>query len=368
MGILDAPGLTASQAAANRYRFTPDKLGRWRKALARVRSGAGNAKLLCVGDSTTLGYGGTHNATAPVLDGYPTALSSLLNKYLVTAADGLGIPGISGTPETRWTPTGNWARDPHGFTMNSCYKASTPFGGSLVYADSRINADTFDVYYLISGSAGTLTVTATGGTPSVVNCVGTPGWGKVTVTAASAATSNTVTCTAASNPCYIVGVEPYLSTTKQVIVGNSGVVGSTAADWALNSTDYGSIPGIKLYAPDLTIIDLGINDGTASVAVNTFMTSLQSVITAAAISGDVVLKTMLPTGSAVNSGANATNEPLYVAAINALTSYPVADYFTYSQGSNALYALGMQNADRIHGNDAAYQDVAAFVFSALTRV
>jgi hypothetical protein len=359
----------ASIYAANRARVTAAALPKWLAALAAVRAGTRDAKILCVGDSTTLGALSS-NTSIPPFTSYPTFLATLLNTYLgVPAARGLGVPDKSGNTDARWSATGNWGWGTSGnlgWVANTCdYQLSTPFAGTLTYADSGILADKFDVYYLTGGSTGTITVTATGGTPVVQSTVASSGWGKVTVTAGQAATTNTVSITGSGNNCHITGVEPYLSTTRKVRVGIAGVGSARTAGWTTNPTTFGGVMGIKQYAPDLTIIMLGINDATDGVAAGTYGTNIGTLATAAAVSGDVILMSMIPTDSSINAGANATNEPGYVSQLAGLTSYSFVDLFTRAGSATAYQNLGFVSADKIHGTDAGYKDIAAMVATGL---
>jgi lysophospholipase L1-like esterase len=146
------------------------------------------------------------------------------------------------------------------------------------------------VYYHTLTTGGTLTLTATGGTPVVVNTqTGTLGVGKATVISAAKNTTNTLTISATGALVNIVGIEPYDSTAIGVRIGNAGRNGATTEDWATDVLNIASIASIKAYAPDLTILSLGINDASFSVTPATFQTNMTTIITAAQVSGDVLL-------------------------------------------------------------------------------
>lgn len=357
----------------NRFRFDAAHLPHWTKALANVRNGLKDAKLLCAGDSTTSGIGSATQSTIPANNSYPARLATLLNSYLAPAANGLAIPPSNlGTLQTdqRWTPGTGWSVNTStglGFGGSSVYQGATP-SGSLVFADPRIQADTFDVYYLTAGSGGSIGITPTGGSTTNQSLNGASGIGKVTVTAGSAATSNSVTITG-TGTVWVVGIEPYLSTATKVRVGNAGVGSSRADAWAnTDPSTFGSIPAIKAYAPDLTIVMLGINDGTDQRAAATVLTDILALITAAQISGDAILMSMIPSNPTVNSGHNAAFEALYVPLFAAQTSLAFADVYTRSGGFTAWNALGMMYSDGIHGTDYAYWDIAQFLFDGLRSV
>ncbi|MGU3500905.1 SGNH/GDSL hydrolase family protein [Mycobacterium sp. C31M] len=366
-----APGVHASL-----LNFTPTSLLKWRRALANVRAGSSDAKLLVIGDSTSVGIGGSTSSTVPQNKSWPTFLTSMMNSHLIPTCRGLAIPKSKGTSQTadqRWFGGTGWALNSQisqqwvGFGGFGCFWASATASTSLTYTDGVL-ADTYDIYYVSLSSNATFTASATGGSSVPVSQLGgSPPVRKVTVTAAAASTSNTVTIThdATTKTLFILGVEPYLSTTRQVRVGNAGASGSSTANWIgypydNASNDYGALGSIKAYAPALTIIDLGINDANAhNLDAATYLSNLQQVIAAAQVSGDVIIKTMIPSGP-VNVAAL---ERQYVAEIEGL-GLPIIDMFARI-GSYAAYNAGGYMNDTLHANDFGYADVAGTVFEAL---
>lgn len=384
MGILDAPTLT-HPAAPYLLNFKPALLRKWMKAVVDVRSGAADARLLCVGDSTTTGARSSTDATVPQWRSWPAQLADAMNAHIPTAR-GLATPkstSSSQTADTRWTLGASWSLNPGsifyvGFGGKGMfYRGSGATPSNLVFADSTIVADTFDIYYQLlpsSGSQGVLYATATGGTQGTANTAlagGNNRIGKLTVSAASAGTGNTVTITHDANKTInVVGIEPYLSTTRKVRVGNAGASGSTTTDWVtlyqgLLANTYGGLDSIKAYAPHLTIIDLGINNAVApDTTAATFSSQLQQIIAAAQVSGDVILKTMLPSNAA--SGRVAL-EQQYIAAMRGL-GLPVIDMNKRAGDGDAYFAAGYMNGDGIHGNDYSYGETAAMVLTALRAI
>src|SRR5688572_24108739 len=73
-------------------RLDPALLKKFRKAVARTRNGDADTKVLCVGDSTTIGTGVTNQATAEWVRSWPTRLVERLNAGWCPAAVGLGVP------------------------------------------------------------------------------------------------------------------------------------------------------------------------------------------------------------------------------------------------------------------------------------
>lgn len=378
MGILDAPVHDSKTLHSYLHNFQSANFLKWRKALIGVRAGTADARLLCLGDSTTAGIRSSTDATVPQNKSYPAQLAALMNTYLVPTSKGLAIPKSASTSQiadTRWSASGTFALGPFGSATQigwgnkSTYWFSTASGAVLTFADG-VNADTYDVYYVDAGGAA-FTIQATGGSSVSVTAAGGTIPKKATCVAASAGTGNTVTITSGTGGngrVFIVGVEPSLSTTKQVRVGNVGAAGSDTGGWvsypfSTPSNTYGSLDCIKAYAPHLTIIDLGINDAQVGT---TYAANLALITAAAQVSGDVIFKTMLPSSPAETPTSRVPAEASYVAHIKGL-GLPVIDVFgrigSYAPYSAAGFMSG--GGDFVHGNDYSYGDEAAMVLTAL---
>lgn len=357
---------------------------RWKTAVERVKSGAGFAKVLCVGDSTTYG------TAASMPDGYmnqnswPTRMAQFLDRHVATSIYGLAIPPSDGSsvPErlvdSRWTLGAGWGRATNlgvGFGgKNSNYRGS-PGGGALTFADPRVTADRFDVYYttITSTTLGEMTVQATGGAPVTVQQGSQPTRTikKVTVSAGSAGLGNSVSITnsGAAGNIYVLGVEPYLNGASRIRVANAGSSGSTTGGWVAQASpthdDWNYFTFMPLYAPDLVIIDLGINDAS-SVSVADYIANMQRLADAAYAAGSaVLLKTMIPSGGAE---PRPTREAEYVAALKTQLSprYAVLDMFTH-YGSYARNNARGWMPDTLHGEDTLYRDQGAIVAETLFR-
>lgn len=367
------PNLSAIYAPAfGLTGITAGNLQNWRRALARVRSGVGDAKVLCIGDSITTGIGSTSGATNPTITAYPSKLATLLNNVNIPAARGLGVPPtIYGPqPDSRWTVGAGWTKQSFGFGSGAIFQSPASATGTLVYADTVL-ADRYDVYYLkFTDGVASFNAQATGGASTPIPANGASSIAKITLSAASAATTNTVTFSwGAGNGGYVLGVEPWLSTTPKVRVANAGVGGSKSSDWQLSPIDFGSIPSIKAYAPDLTLILLGSND-MAQTGTTTAQTvaNIAALITAAKVSGDVAVLSVPPINPAYV--INADGQP-YV------TSQIAADAIARSAVSIDIFgrlgpystALGLGfTADNQHPSDTGYWDIAELLFRALTTV
>lgn len=345
----------------------PTLLPKWRLALGKMRDGQADAKILCIGDSTTQGMGGSTAATVPAYTSYPWRLTSMLTSYGIPASPGLALAHstLNVAADNRWTVGAGWAKFGFGMAAAASFKATNP-GGNLVFTPGGgVTYDSFDVYFIRTPGAGSLTITATGGTPSVIDtATGTRGVSKTTVTAASAATTNAVTISG-TGIVYVLAVEPFLSTTKLVRVGNAGVGSSQTADWATTG-DFNSAAAIAAYAPDLTIVLLGVNDAAHSVAVtgvSGLQANMTTLLAAAKVTGDVIIMTPVPGSAAVVT----TYLPLYQPVFYGLArtnAFPLLDlYARFGQAWNSVWM-----ADVAHPNDAGYWDIAGAVAAYLRRV
>jgi lysophospholipase L1-like esterase len=184
----------------------------------------------------------------------------------------------------------------------------------------------------------------------------------VTVTAASASTSNTVTIAATGGPVYVSGIDSYLAGTKKVRVGNVGVPGSTSAQWASDVALTG-LSYIRGYAPDLMFIPIGINDARDSVSPATLQANLAAIIVAAQVSGDAVLMTMPPSFGAPYT----TFEPQYQAVYRTLSAtYNVPIVDIYGRFGGVWQTAFM--FDALHPNNYGYWDIAGAVSTFLKKI
>ena len=354
-------GTTVGGGFPNVLNFVPGvNMVNWRKALANMRNGVSDARILCVGDSTTLGYGTTLGSTFPTRGAYPKVLANELAARGFPAAEGLGCPpsAVASNPDGRWTGTLTGWGLLNGFGAGSAadYTNSTSTVGTLIYTPS-VNCDSFYIYSLTNNlpNLSNILATATGGSQISVNGAAAPSTIRSTVaSAASASTSNTLTMTASALlGVHCVGVEPFLSTTKQILVGNAGVGGTTTVNWTGGASQtWNGLALINANAPDLTIISLGANDAGTAVSSATYLANIQSLITAAKVSGDVLL---LPSIPAYENGGSASYLAQYytgLVALAALNNVPMADVFNYFNQANNGTPFGA--GDNVHFNNVGY--------------
>lgn len=358
LGTLTADRKTSALASLGMA--NAPQLKKWRAALAKVRAGTSNAKLLCVGDSTTAGYSSVTN-TSVRLKSYPAQLATFLTGRGITAGSqsfwGTNLlPGGLAANDSRVTSSG-WSAAPIG----------TPGGGITATSAATLaftpagSVDTFDIYYIGVGvfSAAIDAGGATNSTGSQVQ--------KMTVTATAG--THTLNLAWVSGTAYVLGVDAYNSATKQVSVWNLGNYGSTSVGWAINSNawDHSKIIPTN-YQPDLSIICLGINDMGTGVPLATSQASLQTLISACQQTGDVILVNPVP--SQVTAARPQTILDAYstmlagLATANGCAFVDLAGRFESYTVSNGLGFM----ADGLHPSSAGYCDKAQAFLHMISNV
>jgi lysophospholipase L1-like esterase len=141
------------------------------------------------------------------------------------------------------------------------------------------------------------------------------------------------------------------------------VSGSTTGTWTAAASGYPASLAIANYAPNLTIIDLSINDGSGSVPAATVTANLSALVASAQASGDVILVMPNP----VSATPSATFQPLYYPAIQSLANslnVPLIDI--YGRWGQTWQTNLMSNT--FHPNNDGYWDIAEAVSSLLLQV
>ena len=339
--------------------YNAEWVSRFRQAMAITKDGGADTKILFIGDSTSEGIGSALNNTFVGYGAYPTRVK-LSGSSSPPVVNGLGVYN---TQDGRWILGTGWgvSGSSFGFCLggnNAGVLSESGASGNLTFTPGATQGtyDSFTVYYLANPGNGSVTATATGGLPATINTNSAAGYGSTTVTAASAGTGNSLVITPVSGTVFIAAVEPFLSTTPSIRKANVGVSGATSGQCSNSSASaWASIQAIEYYAPNLTIISLGVNDAAGSVSVSTYIANIQTIITAAKQSGDVILETMIPSQ---NSGWE-SYEMQYVPALYKLAqanSVPIFDiYRRFGNAFNSAFT----STDGTHPNEYGYWDWAS---------
>jgi lysophospholipase L1-like esterase len=332
-------------------------------------SASANYKIAFMGDSTTAASFSNGTTTGLLAQAVPQQVANLLNNTGLLSGYvnkhvwwGNGFNGSSTIPtyDPRWTLNTGWAAA--GLGGNTSISSTSANVNAAVFQpalDSGETYDSVDIYYIRNNFAPSVTVTI-GGVPqgTVLNGAGTSSTlikQTYSVTATNGAVSMAKTTPDATR-FDILGVVCYKSTKKQIDVYNYSSSGKKVGDfssagayaWGLYNALWDSI------IPDLTIVNLTINDTLQSTAIATYTSQLQAIITKAKAVGECILMTGLPQASAYATQQSLIYQAVRdLAASNNVLIIDIGYRWVNQTESSTYYA-----ADFIHGNAAGYADVA----------
>lgn len=349
----------------------PDNMKKWRKALAIVRAGEGNAIIACPGDSTTAGQGA---GTAGGLNGarekaWPAVLARLLNSYHVPTQTGnaWGAASLDATSYPLYDPR---------VTIGAGWVSTgtSPSSGGNIWGNSTTtNAysltppdafDTIDVWTLRFPGHGTWTVDVDGGAAlATVNANGAGLVVKTTVTVTKG--THTVNFKRSSGGAvWLIGIRTYDSTTSKVEVFNLGLPGTQASNLGSAASLWAPSSQLANIAPDLTIINVGINDWHNNVSPSSFRTSYQTIIDKARLSGDAILFNPIPSDLARNTAVQQAAITDVIKSLSLDNDIPLIDIPVRWTDYATSNGLGFY-ADTVHGAPIGYADIAQIATKAL---
>lgn len=365
--LIDSLGTPVPIARAARPTLYP----KTRKLIAGVRNkrGAGGVIAL-IGDSTMRGKGavnaGNYVGARPYSQ--PSQLAAMLSAQGINAKDnsifGSGVfaatqadfsnydSRISGSG---WTTSG-------AFCMGGNVWQAT---GTATMTFSPTDAlTTYDIFYIDVNSGATWSWDFGGAATNVVGNGTASGVGakmkKVTITVPGGAATTPLNIKWVSGTVFVFGIVGRNTSTPELSIVNMGGDGWAATNWAGSTfPDYSTTLSLKLIAPTLTIMRLGINDWSASADVTVFKTKIQTVIDAAKVSGEVLIEASpyaKLTGSATQASMDA-----FIAAMRQLAADNGAEFNDNSKrwGAQADYAaLGWYDPDGTHITADGLTDLA----------
>lgn len=352
--------------------FSPAYLRKWRKALAGIEAGTGRAKLMMLGDSTMAGVGAGTGGSG-VVGAYTKSIPAKVASYLTK----LGLPselnGIVGDGNIDYNA--NPTYDPRvalgtGWTRDTAMKAlgGNPFAftGGVAGAYSftpTASFDSFDVYTV--GFSGTGTATA--------NIDGGASLGAVTPASFQNITKTSFTCAAGTHTINIVpalngdlrlhAIDTYLSTAKKVSVISAGYSSASTVEYSLVANPWNPILALPTFAPDLTVLDLTINDARNATSGATYSARMQTMITAIKAASDLILVTGLPTVGITSDSADQFQSANLALALG--NNLPMIDVYGRWQSAAISFADGLYFTDQVHGSAPGYADVGSVIARAI---
>lgn len=356
------------------------KLPRFSAALAKAKSGSRNCRIQLIGDSTSVGFGSTGAGSygpsgrlSALGNQFTRSLNTLnmaANNHAVFGTNAIGTPAQVSTFDPRLVFTGTWSSGifDGGFTGGSCFQATTTanlaFTPTAAGADSA-NVDTFVIWYIQSATAGTFNWNVDGGANTLITATNaTPLMRSVTVSA-GAPGAHTLNLSWVSSNMWILGIEAYDSTTKSIQLLNTAIGGSRASTF-LNPTSnvqpWSIVNGISTIAPDLTIIQLTINDcsnTSFATQLDAYRTNISRIASIVSATGDVILRTGFPSAITFNALTSLGNQRAYCDVVRDIAQdngYGFDDEFARRisyETQQAVPGAGMYS-DSVHPNAPMY--------------
>lgn len=352
------------------YNPNARKLKKARAAFGKVRNGTSNARVLLVGDSTVTGSGA--NGPGYVAGGraknLPVRLAQLMNSYMIpTRAD--AIIGSGGTSSyTTFDPRitkASWAENAGlNSALGNAFSSST--NGAVLTFTPTNSFDSVQVWYPRAASQGTFTVDIGGASSTAVNASGANALLSTTVTATlGTATVNITKTNTSAN--YVLGIRTWNSAAKEVEIFQAGWSGAVASQFVVTTNAWDSKNQITDLAPDLTIIDITINDAIAATSIATYKANLQSLVTACLLSGDVIMSTGIP--SIISSQSLATQQTFIDAAaeVAATNNIMFVDIWRRFESYEISQPVGFY-ADTLHPSGTGYADWASALFNVIRNI
>jgi lysophospholipase L1-like esterase len=319
-----------------------------------------NAKILFIGDSTVAGYGATAGGDTgnAISLSWPYQLAGLLTSRP--------------TPNTISSAVGN-----HGGLSVSTFDTRVAVDGQFTagwpfYVVNSLSTGTFTptdtctkiaFYYAAASGVSSFTVSVNGSVVGTVNPSGPTAVGIFQYTHGSAITSVVVTSLGSAGTegaIYIQAFRCYSATPRLEII-NAGWGDSRVAHWIQAVNGWDALYFIDAIAPDLSIIDLTINDWNSATDLTTYSSNLQTLITRCKLTGNVILMT----GNPSNTGAAQSSYVAAVASLATSNSVPLIDIWTL-WGSWASANSNGWMFDALHPNAAGYAQIASTVLPYIT--
>lgn len=338
-------------------------------AIASVLAGTDDARVLCIGDSTTFGAWSTNtNVGEQVINNYPTQLASLLRRNGITANTnsfmGAGTVGetiISGG-DSRVVLGAGWGRESTGstnYTLGGVSFINNTDTTAISFTPTT-QCDTFTVYYTRQTGTSSFNLDINGTGTTLVNVsFSSSAVGVATISGSLG--NNTLNISRVSGTIRIIGVIARNSAQKEISVINAGWSSGFAsyiADETFNfDRPYRPLAMIDLLAPKLVILNFGINEASASFNLANFKTLITTIVTRSkSIGADVLLYTSNPHKS---GGTPRNNQIAYMNVLRevaAENSVPLVDI--WSRWVSSVISYNWFGDTTVHPNMTGYQDIA----------
>jgi lysophospholipase L1-like esterase len=359
--------LSSDQLAAFGVRPST-QLRKFRTAIAKVKSNQANCKVLCLGDSTTFGTGSNNSNTGDLKPfAYPTQLQAMMNSAGINSHAnsfmGYGSPTFenNGSNDARIVEGNSWTNFGSNAALGGTLFENTGSTTNALSFTPTVPVDTFVIYYITAVGNGTFSAGFNSATPTNQSTNSANGFATLTISSTLGINTLNLKYVSGGN-IFIQGVEAYDSSKKWIDFINAGWPGAKASDISSNPAFYSPLSGIGFLAPDLTLLNIGINDWGAGTSLSSFQTNVQSVITECQLSGDVII--ISPAPSAASSTSVATQQT-YVTVMKNLAitnNIPFIDWWT-RMGLQSTNTAMYWTSNALHPNMVGYSDNAQTIFN-----
>ena len=347
---------TFSQLNVQNYRLT--NTSNWRAKVAQAKAGRRRTRVACLGDSTTLAFGGgnTGSIDGAKTNSYPGRTAA----YLASA----GVPTtydnfVGGFYNAGVVTSSNMVSYDPKFTAGSGWgpSATNSVGGwgwlnstttnALTYAPVG-TVDTFEIYYRTTAALGSFSYAVDSGTATTITQSVADDFKKVTVIVAPG--THVLNLFRVSGSVEVQSIIAYNSTVAAVDILNCGWYSTKLSDWNVSTHPWDWLPSAKALNADLYILKLGINEWDNTTDIPTMTANLQAVLMGLRSVGDVIVAFDNQSSSA------ATVQSPYLTAIRAVTEQfdvPLVDLYHYDGSYTANNAAGKMY-DQYHPKKVIY--------------
>lgn len=362
-GTINTPG-----TADGIYNLNASTLLHWRKAIAGVRQGTGRGRVVIESDSTGMGQGagtgGSGNLNGAYPFAWPQVLAPILSKTIPTVAQSFfgdqHAVVAYGTYDTRVGLGANWIQSTLSTLGGFFFQYQTGAVNNLTF-NPGVSFDRFVIYYAVSTGLGNATFNVDGGASlGTLTGAGTLALANSGVQSVTAGTHTINIVPSNTGSFYVAGILTWTSTTPAVDVIQTAYSGGTVSAFIGAGNPWSGIPALQILAPDLTIVALTVNDSNSLTNLGAYASGLQTIVTAAKISGDCLLMAGPPSNT-----TQATNGTLsqYIQAGQAVAAANNCAYLDIPQRwtSYAYTNPVLPYFDALHPMSLGYLDMAQAV-------
>lgn len=357
LGVLGRSGNSGPPSGISN--FNQAFLSQWRSSSALVAAGTSDVLINCgPGDSTTAGSFSSSKTST-----YPNVLANLLTAAGINSSnEGFfathGYLSPINFSDANLSVGSGWNVATSQFVYaGRCFASSDT---TLLSYTPYNTVDTWDIGYVAYGSGGSFSVGIDGGAPiTTINAVNASTLVSVATVTVPSGTHRLDITQVTAGPVLILYAIGRVAAQKRVKIYNGGSSGATVAFYTGGgASTFNPVPMLKTLAPKLSLICLTINDWNAATNTATYTAGLQSLISAAQLSGDVVLVCGAPSQTTVSSVAQQAIYRSIVQSLALLNNCVLLDLTTRWGSWAAANTLGWY-ANNLHPNDLGYADFGA---------